>query len=152
MFIARLSGLAEHWESLERFVTESGPAFPAGAGRRPRRPRPSRARPLDEEIESLTYRTERAEIIRIASAAAFAGRLPDCRQALRRVARPELAAGAGTPAMQANILLALEAYQTGQWDEAWQIAETAAGSALARLSAAAPSGADRAGVGGGVSR
>ena len=124
--MCRLSGCAEHWESLERFIAEPGSAFPADADAAVRvalDPRPRRGR-LDEEIESLAYRTEPAEIVRIASAATFADRLPDCRQALRRVARPEPAASAGTPAMQASVLLALEAYQTGQWDEAWQLAET----------------------------
>ena len=70
--------------------------------------------------------------MRIASASAFADRLPDCRQALRRVARPEPGGSVGPPALQASILLALEAYQTGQWDEAWRLAETTAGAVRRR--------------------
>jgi DNA-binding CsgD family transcriptional regulator len=87
---------------------------------------------LDAEIESLADQAEPAEIVRIATASAFADRLTDCRPALRRVARPEPGSGSGTPAMQASILLALEAYQTGQWDEARQLAEAAAGLCASR--------------------
>jgi DNA-binding CsgD family transcriptional regulator len=75
------------------------------------------------EIASLADQAEPAQIVRIAHAAIPADRLSDCRQALRLVARSE---PDGTPAMQAGILLALEAYQTGQWDEAWRLAETVA--------------------------
>ncbi|HEY0933114.1 MAG TPA: helix-turn-helix transcriptional regulator, partial [Trebonia sp.] len=77
-------------------------------------------------------RTEPAEIVRIAAAAALADRLPDCRAALRRAARPEPGGRAGTPALQAGLLLALEAYQTGQWDEAKELAETTAGTCADR--------------------
>lgn len=124
-FVSRLTGDAEHWESLERFIAEPGPGFPAdmhAAVRTAFDPKAARAR-LAEDIESLAYRTEPAEIIRVGSAAVFADRLPDCRQALRRVAGTEPAGGASTPVMQANVLLGLEAFQTGQWGEAWQIAE-----------------------------
>jgi DNA-binding CsgD family transcriptional regulator len=52
--------------------------------------------------------------------------LPEGRPALRLAARADSAGRAGLPALQAGILLALEAYQTGQWDEAWRLAESAA--------------------------
>src|SRR6185437_7617036 len=88
---------------------------------------------LDAEIDSLPYRTEPAHIVRLASAAAALDRLPRCRLALRGAARPALAGSLGgcgsigTAALQASTLLAVEAYETGQWDEAWQLAETTAG-------------------------
>ena len=128
VYVCRHSGNAEHWESLERFITTTGSAFPAdmhAAVRTALDTGAARGR-LAEDIESLAHQTEPAEVVRIAEAAVFADRLPDCRQALRRVARPQPAARASTLAMQANIMLALEAFQTGRWDEAWQFAETAA--------------------------
>jgi DNA-binding CsgD family transcriptional regulator len=128
VYVCRMSGSSEHWESLERFIAEPGSAFPADAHAAIRialDPEAARGR-LNEDIESLGYRTEPAEIVRIGSAATFADRLPDCWQALRRVAYPEPAASASTPVMQARVLLALEAYLTGQWDEAWQLGEASA--------------------------
>jgi AAA ATPase domain len=119
--LCRVSGRADHRESLERLIAESGSAVPVGAHaavRRPLEPGAASGRPA-AEIESLAKHIGSAEIVRIASASALADRLPDCRQALRLVARSEPAASAGTSAMQASILLALEAFQTGQWDEAW---------------------------------
>jgi len=128
VLVCRLSGRAEHWESLDHLIGTSGSRVTAGVRMTAdiaRDPRTALGR-LDAEVESLAYRTEPTEIVCIASASAFVDRLPGCRQALRRVARPEPADGGGTPAMQASTLLALEAYQTGQWDEAWQLTEMTA--------------------------
>jgi DNA-binding CsgD family transcriptional regulator len=132
--VCQLSGRAECWESLERLITKSGSASTANvpAAVRIALDPATALRRLDEEVESLAYRAEPAEIVWIASASAFADGLPDCRQALRRVVRQEPVGGVGAPAMQASILLALEAYQTGQWDEAWRLAETAVGLCASR--------------------
>ena len=132
--MCRISGRAEHWESLERLITEPDTAFTASvraAIRSTLDPGAARGR-LGEEAESLTGQTQPAQVVRIASAFAAADSLPDCRQRLRRAVRPEAAGSVGTSAMQAGILLALEAYQTGQWDEAWRLAETAAGLCASR--------------------
>ena len=66
-----------------------------------------------------------AEIVRIAGAATFVDRLPECREALRRVARDELDGGAVTQVIYASTLLAVEAYLTGQWDEAQRLVAAA---------------------------
>jgi DNA-binding CsgD family transcriptional regulator len=132
--VCRLGGRAEYWESAERLITGSGPASASmsastadtRAAVRIALDPATALRRLDEEAESLAYQAEPAEIVRIASASAFADGLPDCRPALRRVARQGPGGSAGTPAMQASVLLALEAYQTGQWDEAWRLGEAAA--------------------------
>jgi DNA-binding CsgD family transcriptional regulator len=112
--LCRVSGRAEHWQSLERLVT------------RPRSP------VLDGEARSLGAAADPAQVVRLASAAAFAGYLPDCRPALRRVAGSEPGGSEGPLALQASILLALEAYQTGQWDEAWRLAARAVGQCASR--------------------
>jgi DNA-binding CsgD family transcriptional regulator len=129
--VCELSGRAEHWEALERLRAETGstcaPDGHAAAG--PIVGLRATAGQLGAEIASLTDQAEAARIVRTARASALADRLSDCRQALRSVARSE---PAGTPAMQAGVLLALEAYQTGQWDEACGLAATAAGLCASR--------------------
>ncbi len=125
--VCQLSGQAEDRDSLDRFIASAGPAVPASvraAVRGVLDPRTAPG-PLGAEIGSLAYQAEPAQIVRIARASAFADRLADCREALRRVARPEPTGSAGPVAVQASILLALEAYQTGQWDEAWRLAQGA---------------------------
>src|SRR5262249_47367582 len=87
---------------------------------------------LDAAIESLPRLGDPAEIVRIAGAAACTDRLPGCRQALRRGAGGELDSGAVTSAIHATILLAVEAYQSGQWEEARRLAESATESCDAR--------------------
>jgi DNA-binding CsgD family transcriptional regulator len=124
----RFSGRVEHRNSLERYISDSGPVFTPSVRTAARAILDPGAAPgwLREQIESLDDQDEPAEIVRIAEASAFTGDLPDCRQALRRAARPEPAGRRGVPGVQAGILLALEAYQTGQWDEAGRLAEIAA--------------------------
>lgn len=78
---------------------------------------------LEREIESLAGQAEPAELVRTADKDAWTGQLSACRGELRRAARSGLGGDLGTPGMQARILLSLEAYQTGQWDEARHVAQ-----------------------------
>jgi DNA-binding CsgD family transcriptional regulator len=129
--VCQLSGRAEHGEVLGRLRAERGstcaPDEPTAADRTVGL-QATAGRP-GAEIASLTDHAEAAQIVRTARAAVLSERLSDCRQALRYVARSE---PAGTPAMQAGVLLAFEAYQTGQWDEAWRLAATVAGVCASR--------------------
>ncbi len=131
MLVCHFGGRAELWESLDRHVVDSGREFPVSlylsatlVADPARSPRAALDR-LDAEIESLTQLADPTEIVRIAGASAFVDRLPHCRQALRRVARDELDGGAVTSVIYANTLLALEAYLTGQWDEAQDLVQAA---------------------------
>jgi DNA-binding CsgD family transcriptional regulator len=81
---------------------------------------------LEREIESLAGQSGPAELVRTADRGAWTGQLPACRGELRRVARSGPDGDVGLTTLQAGILLSLEAYQTGQWDEAGQLAQTAA--------------------------
>ena len=123
-----LTGRPEHRESLDRYMTDSGALFTPGLRAAVRGILDPAAEPgwLQEQIESLDCQSEPAEIVRIAGASAFVGYLPDCRQALHRVACPDPVSRFGIPGAQASILLALEAYQTGQWAEADRLATTTA--------------------------
>ena len=130
--VCRFGGRAELWESLDHHLTNSGRESLASLSLNTtlvadpaRSPRAALDR-LDTEIESLTRTADPAGIVRIASTSTFVDRLPDCRQALRRVARDELDGGAVTSVIYANTLLAFEAYLTGQWDEAQRLAAAAA--------------------------
>jgi DNA-binding CsgD family transcriptional regulator len=126
--VCRLSGRPEHRESLERYVAESGALVTSSVRTAVRGLLDPAAEPgwLRDQIESLDCQADPAEIVRIAGASALAGSLPDCRQALRRVACPDPVGPFGIPGAQAGILLALEAYQTGQWDEADRLAGSTA--------------------------
>jgi DNA-binding CsgD family transcriptional regulator len=132
LLVCHFGGRAELWEPLDRHLLNFGPDLPASlslgttlVADPARSPRAALDR-LDAEIESLPHLADPAEIVRIAGMSAFVDRLPNCRQALRRVARDELAGGAVTSVIYADTLLALEAYLTGQWDEAQRLAEAAA--------------------------
>lgn len=131
VLVCHFGGRAELWESLDRHLISFGPGLPASlylsatlVGDPARSPRAALDR-LDAEIESLPHLVDSTEIVRIAGASTFVDRLPDCRQALHRVARDERDGGAVTSVIYANTLLALEAYLTGQWDEAQRLAEVA---------------------------
>ncbi len=87
---------------------------------------------LDSDIESLTHQADPDEIVRVARTSMFVDRLPGCRQALHRVACDALEAGALTSVIHANTLLAWEAYQTGRWEEADQLAKAAGELAASR--------------------
>jgi DNA-binding CsgD family transcriptional regulator len=132
LLVCHFGGRAELWEPLDRYLLNFGPDLPASLSLSatlvadPARSPRAALDHLDAEIESLPHLADPAEIVRIAGTSAFVDRLPNCRQALRRVARDELDGGAVTSVIYADTLLALEAYLTGQWDEAQRLAEAAA--------------------------
>jgi DNA-binding NarL/FixJ family response regulator len=131
LLVCHFAGRSDLWESLGRYLASTGACLPPGlrlsalVADPARSPRVLLGR-LDAEIESITHLTGPGEIVRIAGTSAFVDRLPGCRTALRRVTRHELTGGAVTLAIHASTLLALEAYQTGQWDEAQRLAQDAA--------------------------
>jgi DNA-binding CsgD family transcriptional regulator len=132
MLVSRHGGRAEMWEPVGRQLRGFGPELPvslyltANVAVDPVRSPKAALDRLDAEIAALPHLADPAEVIRIADTATFVDRLPGCRQALRRVIREEADSGAATSVIHANILLAVEAYLTGQWDEAQRLAEGAA--------------------------
>jgi DNA-binding CsgD family transcriptional regulator len=136
--VCHYGGRADLWESFERYLGCFRSSLPPGRllhsalvadPVRSRRPALDR---LDADITALAHVVDSTEVIRIAGVSTFVDRLPACRPALRRVARDELNGGAVTSVIYANVLLAFEAYLTGQWDEAQRLAEAAAGLCDAR--------------------
>ena len=79
--------------------------------------------PLDAAIESLAGDADPTRIVRIAGAAGFIDRLAGCRQALWRVVRDGREGGAVASGISALMLLALDGFRTGQWDQARQLAD-----------------------------
>jgi ATP/maltotriose-dependent transcriptional regulator MalT len=129
--VCHFGGRAELWEPVDRQLRDLGPGLPASLRlgstlvADPARSRPAALDRLDAEIESLPQLADATEIVRIAGTSMFVDRLPSCRQALHRVTRDGLAGGTGTPVMYARTLLALEAYLSGQWEEAQRLAQAA---------------------------
>ncbi|MDX8032621.1 helix-turn-helix transcriptional regulator [Lentzea sp. BCCO 10_0856] len=69
---------------------------------------------LDALLSDLAHETSPTRIVRAGAAAMYVDRLPVCREPLHRVARR----GPAAKAAEARLLLATDAFQTGQWDEA----------------------------------
>jgi len=82
---------------------------------------------LDAAIRGLVDETDPTRIVRIAIAASFVDRRDGCRQALWRVAHDGREGGAVASALRALLMLAMDDFWSGQWDEAQQLLNEAAG-------------------------
>jgi len=140
--VCQVGGHAWLWQELRRQLgVKQDPDRPAGelsvaalisALADPARLEPCVLACLDAEIAAFSRHVAANRVIGVAAAAGYIDRLPACRQALRRVAREERTAGHLVPAIRASVLLALERYQTGRWDEARRLTEAIAGECAAR--------------------
>ncbi|MCI3276953.1 ATP-binding protein [Streptomyces cylindrosporus] len=82
---------------------------------------------LDELVRDLHQESDPVRIVGTAIAAAYVDRLPGCRSALRRVIDDGRGGGAVALAIQAQFLLANDAYAGGQWDDLVAIIEEGLG-------------------------
>jgi DNA-binding CsgD family transcriptional regulator len=80
---------------------------------------------LAEEIDGLAGELDPTRIVRVAVASAFVDRVPDCRAALRRVVRAGREDGAVTSGIYASMLLGIDDFWTGQWDDAQRLIDEA---------------------------
>ena len=78
---------------------------------------------LDAAISGLAHEANPVQIVRIGIAADYVDRLAGCREALWRVVRDGRAGGAVTSAIDALMLLYVDAFQSGRWDEAQRLAD-----------------------------
>ena len=78
---------------------------------------------LEAAVRGLTGEVNPAQTVRIAIAADYVDRLAGCEDALRRVVRDGVAGEAVALAIEALLLLFVDAFQSGQWDEAQRLAE-----------------------------
>jgi DNA-binding CsgD family transcriptional regulator len=72
---------------------------------------------LESLLADLDHETSPARITRIATAAAYVDRLPDCREALWRAVQHGREGGAVTSAIEALLLIANGSYFSGEWDD-----------------------------------
>ena len=82
---------------------------------------------LDRAIAGLTACDDPAEIIGVADAAALTDRLGGCREPLRRLLGSELPVEATMLRFGAQCMLALDAFQTGRWEESEELTRAAVG-------------------------
>ena len=78
---------------------------------------------LDAAIQALADESDPTRIVRLAFAGIFVDRVGACRQALWRVVRDGRSGGAVGSATTALILLSLDDFLTGRWDEAEQLVD-----------------------------
>ncbi|WP_051742357.1 LuxR C-terminal-related transcriptional regulator [Streptomyces xylophagus] len=77
----------------------------------------------DAAVAALDHEVSPARTVRTAMAVAYLDRLSACREPLQRVVRHGREGGAVTSAIEALFLLAQDAFHTGRWDEARQLAD-----------------------------
>jgi len=130
--VCYFGGRAHLWEPLEQALEHLGENAPVEVALRAKaqgNPVESAADALprlDAAISGLVNESDPTRIIRIATAGSFVDRLPGCRQALWRLVRDGRAGGAVSAAIGALILLGLDDFWTGQWDEAEAVSDEAA--------------------------
>lgn len=122
-------GRAELWASFDAAIARLTPPVPVVLAVQSKTfPDPVRTAvpvlgQLDAAIHGLAEEVNPVQIVRIAIAADYVDRLAGCREALRRVVRDGRAGGAVTSAIDALMLLYVDAYQAGHWDEAQHLAD-----------------------------
>jgi DNA-binding CsgD family transcriptional regulator len=80
---------------------------------------------LAEEIDGLAEELDPTRIVRVALASNFVDRLSGCREALWRVVRAAREDGPVASGINALILLGVDDWRSGQWDEAQRLLDEA---------------------------
>jgi DNA-binding CsgD family transcriptional regulator len=131
LLVCYLGGREELWEPLYRAIPRLGPDIPPALYLSsktladPMRTPATVLQQLDEEIDGLARELNPTWIVRVAIAANFVDRVPRCREALRRVVRAGREDGAAAAGIYASILLAIDDFWTGQWDDAQRLIDDA---------------------------
>jgi DNA-binding CsgD family transcriptional regulator len=124
-------GREELWEPFERAIARLAPDIPAALylGSKtladPVRTPAAVLEQLSTEIDGLGQELDPTRIVRLAIASNFVDRVPGCRQALWRVVRAGREEGAIASGLFAMILLGIDDYWSGQWDEAQRLLDEA---------------------------
>jgi DNA-binding CsgD family transcriptional regulator len=126
--VCAFGGRPELWPPFDEIITSLVPRVPADLDllvrtyADPVRSAASALGPLDASISDLAGEVDHWRILIVSSAAVYTDRLAGCRAALRRVAGEGRDGSAVLPAMSALTLLSLDAFMTGEWDEARRLA------------------------------
>ncbi|WP_261989104.1 AAA family ATPase [Streptomyces sp. uw30] len=134
LMVCFFSGRPELWSSFDNVVRHcrprtSGRLLPVilGAFGDPAYSALSVLDRLDEVISELHQESDPVRIFGTALSAAYVDRLAGCRSALRRVVDDGRDGGAVALAIQAQFLLANDAYAGGQWDDLLEITDEGLG-------------------------
>ena len=126
--VCYFGGRAELWEAFYTAMKRLEPRVPAVLELQsktcadPARTAIPAVSQIDAEIRRLHAEADPAKIIRTSMAAAFVDRLGGCREALWRVVRDSREGSAITAGIDALMLLCLDYYYAGQWDQAEELA------------------------------
>jgi DNA-binding CsgD family transcriptional regulator len=124
-------GREELWEPFERAIARLAPDIPAALylGSKtladPVHTPAAVLEQLSQEIDGLGQELDPTRIVRLAIASNFVDRVPGCREALWRVVRAGREEGAIASGLFAMILLGVDDYWSGQWDEAHRLLDEA---------------------------
>ncbi len=127
--VCYFGGRPELWESFHAAMKRFGPRVPVVLELQsktcadPARTAISAVFRLDAEISRLRDEADPAKTVRTAIAAAFVDRLAGCREALWRVVRDSREGGAITSGIDALMLLCIDSFIAGEWDQAGQLAD-----------------------------
>ena len=124
LMVCFYGGRPELWSSFDTVVARrrppsSGRLLPVilGAFGDPAHGAPAVLDRLDDLVAGLHQQTDPVRVFGIALASSYVDRLPGCRGALRRIAEDGRDGGAVALAIQAQFLLANDAWTGGQWDD-----------------------------------
>lgn len=127
MMVCRYGGEEDLWQSFEDAMARSLSiplvldlcsktfADPAHAGA-------AALEALESAISGLGHEADPTQIVRIGIAATYVDRLEGCRPALWRVVHDARRGGAVASGIPARVMLARDDFETGDWDEAEQLA------------------------------
>jgi DNA-binding CsgD family transcriptional regulator/tetratricopeptide (TPR) repeat protein/energy-coupling factor transporter ATP-binding protein EcfA2 len=124
-------GRDELWEPFDRAIARIAPDIPAALylGSKtladPARTPAAVLEQLSKEIDGLGNELDPTRIVRLAIASNFVDRVPGCRDALWRVVRAGREEGAIASGLFAMILLGVDDFWSGQWDEAERLLDEA---------------------------
>jgi DNA-binding CsgD family transcriptional regulator len=133
MVVCLFGGLAEQWQpfydALARLTSDVPTVIYLSSKTLadPVRTAAAALNDLDAAIEGLAHEVDSTRIVRIAVAAVYVDRLAGCREALWRVIRAGREGTAIASGINALILLGVDDFWTGQWDEAKQLLDEAVG-------------------------
>jgi DNA-binding CsgD family transcriptional regulator len=124
-------GRDELWEPFERAIARLAPDIPAAlylgskTMANPVRTPAAVLEQLANEVDELTHELDPTRIVRLAMACNFVDRVPGCRDALWRVVRAGREEGAIASGINALLMLGVDDYWSGQWDDAQSLLDEA---------------------------
>jgi DNA-binding CsgD family transcriptional regulator len=131
LLVCFVGGREELWEPFYRAIARLGPDIPpalylsSNTVADPMRTPALVLEQLSEEIDGLAGEVDPTRIVRLSIACNFVDRVPGCREALWRVVRAGREDGAVASGIYALILLGVDDFWAGQWDDAQPVIDEA---------------------------